>query len=480
MVSNQQENGNEMINMRHTPDNDFCTNLKIFILLIFISPFTVLSFFNQPSGDDYWSANTVNSYGRIGAVWHLYSTISGRYFSNFIMSICNTLPEGKVVFFKFLPIFIIIVLVITFSFFYNSLFLKPLNQKHLAIASLVSVAIHIINMRSLHEGLYWASSVIVYQLAIIIFLVGIAAIIKYIRKPSRVTASLAIFCCIALPGTSELIAPVYLLVIIFLGAIFKSRNQTTFFISCILTTFSGIGIVLMSPGNYLRIRNDALHFSQNAVDAIVLSIKSAGYYTIVGSLNPSNILLLLLLLPFLLKISASVAKLLHPLRPLNKAVLFITVSFLVCASIYFPLFYFEADVPFPRVTMMVFLIGFFLFFVCLSLILDKIPLLKRQYSKIIFLKNYEHLCWLLFFVTLFFSKNFINASNDILKGTAYNYNIEYINRFNEIRNCKTDTCYINSFQHLPISLEEGLPENRNSEAFSYRERYFGKTILFEY
>ncbi len=116
-----------MINKRHTFKDDFYTNLKIFILLIFISPFIVLSFFNQPSGDDYWSANTVNSYGRIGAIRHLYSTISGRYFSNFIMSICN--KESKVVFFKIFPIFIIILLVLTFSFFYNSLFEKAFKSK---------------------------------------------------------------------------------------------------------------------------------------------------------------------------------------------------------------------------------------------------------------------------------------------------------------------------------------------------------------
>lgn len=42
--------------------------LKIFLLIIFLVPFVVISFFNQPSIDDFWSANTIHNFGRLGAV----------------------------------------------------------------------------------------------------------------------------------------------------------------------------------------------------------------------------------------------------------------------------------------------------------------------------------------------------------------------------------------------------------------------------
>jgi hypothetical protein len=71
------------------------------------------------------------------------------------------------------------------------------------------------------------------------------------------------------------------------------------------------------------------------------------------------------------------------------------------------------------------------------------------------------------------------VSKDLLKGTAYRFNKECDNRVMEIRNCKTDTCYIVPFKNWPVSLEEGLPEEPTSEAFLHQNEYFGKTILFK-
>lgn len=451
--------------------------LKLLLILLFLSPFIIISFFNQPSLDDYWSANVIRDNGRLQAVQHLYHTVSGRYFSNFIMSICNSLPNGHTWVFKIAPVITIILLCAVFYFFYTSIFIS-INKWHLLLASLISVAVHIVNMRSLYEGLYWMSAVVVYQLAIILFLTGIAAMISYTREPSFLKGFIVLFCCISLPGTSELIAPVYLILITLIVYLRFSKKRLIFFSSCIILTLAGVLLTLFSPGNHLRTQNDSAHYSQNFLFALQLSFESVVYYLFIGMINPVNVLLLAILLPFLLKISALVNNVVNSLKPLSKIFLFAIASVLFCMIIYFPLYYFEADIPFPRITTMVFLIGFLLSIVFLCLLLNR-PSVKRFVSTLVKRKNYQTICWSLFFVAVFFSKNFKDVSHDLLNGSAYNFNKEYLTRFKELRSCKTDTCYVAPFKYWPSSIMSTPQENKSSLAFLHQEEYFQRTILFK-
>jgi len=370
-------------------------------------------------------------------------------------------------------------LILAFYFFYNSLFGLLVNKKNILIVSIVSTTAHIVNMRNLYEGLYWTSSAFVYQLAIIIFLLGIAAIIKTIRKYSIGSTLFSLFCSIVLPGTSELLVPAYLIGLISLVVIvYRLQMKTKVLIANIIATIIGTVIVLLSPGNYSRVQNDALNYSQSLMFALKRSFESVGYYTFIWIFNPVNILILLLALPFLLKLSSKVDGFLQLLKPFNKGILFIAASILICMSIYIPLFYFEADTPFPRITTMVFIIEFFLFLIFLCNLL-KISVLNQKISKIVELKNYKKICWLLFFIALFCNKNFLAVTKDLLTGTAYRFNKEYTAKYREIRNCKNDTCYITPFRNWPESIQLGK-QDTSSGSVLHMEKYFGKVIIIKH
>ncbi len=186
---------------------------KLFIALavLWLLPFVATSFFNQPAIDDYWNANVVNTHGKWGAVVYFYQTVSARYFSHLIMSFCNTLPEGNVWIFKAWPVITILFLFVAFYFFYRSVFGEKIPVSQIIFLSLLFVVLHIANMRSLFEGLYWMSSTVCYQLAIGLFAINIGAIIKDIKKPQPSTKIIAIVSCFLLPGTVEMMIPVYII-----------------------------------------------------------------------------------------------------------------------------------------------------------------------------------------------------------------------------------------------------------------------------
>ena len=134
--------------------------IKILLLICYLLPFLVISIYNQPAIDDFWNANTVIAHGRLGTAIFYFQTVSGRFFSNFLMSFLNTLPYGTIWIFKLWPVVIIVLLFCSILFLFRSIFSKNISFKQAVIASLLFVLLHLANIRVLFEGLYWMSSTI--------------------------------------------------------------------------------------------------------------------------------------------------------------------------------------------------------------------------------------------------------------------------------------------------------------------------------
>ncbi len=449
--------------------------IKIFLLFLFLFPFIIISFFNQPSIDDFWSSNTIHNFGRLGAVKHFYESVSGRYFSNFLMSIFNTLSNRQVWIFKIFPVVIIFAFTFSTYFFYSGLLQSFLSKSLIIFLALAYTALHIVNMRSLFEGLYWMSSTICYQLSVIIFLIALGSIIRYIQKPSLLYGFIAIVCCLLLPGTTEIISPVFMFILIILFfSLYKKQKSRRFIAACILIVLCGILVVFLSGGNHARILNDATTYNSGFFIAIFYSLRAVGYYFLLWLINPVNISLLLLLLPQMYKINVY-----SEFFSSKTFIVVLIMSLFLCAIIYFPLFYFESAIPFPRITTLVFFIGFHLFILILFLVSKQQLSGKKKLFSIIFENKFYKYLWLIFFVALFTSKNFLAVAKDIISGTAYNYNKEANARFNYLKNCKTDTCYIEYYKYWPSSIENFPKENMNTNPFIHIDKYFGKTILYK-
>lgn len=451
--------------------------IKIFILILFLLPFFIISLFNQPAIDDFWSANIIHDHCRMGAVSYFYQTVSARFFSNFLMSFCNTLPNGKIWIFKVWPIIIIILLAASFNFLYISLFEQMATTKELLLASIFFVVIYIANMRTLFETLYWMSSTICYQVAICLFAVGFGSLIRCLKAPSFLYGFAAVSCSLLLPGSAEIIVPVFiilLLVILFISV--KQKHPLQLTITCITAAVCSLAFVALSKGNNLRVEKDAAVYDQNILYAFFYSARAVGYYGLVWLVTPINIASLMLLLPALQKLSV---KMNFPMSLYYNPVVLIPLFYFICIVIYLPFTYFESAVPFPRVTAVVFFIAAHLAFITMILLLNNNSGFNRFVSYLLSIKNFRLYAWILFFLTAFTSRNFLAVVKDLFSGNAYNYNIEATNRYQILRNAKSDTCYVPLYVHWPYFIQSSKKETDNSNSFIHMDKYFGKTILYE-
>ena len=454
-------------------------NFGFFLLLLFISPFVIISFFNQPCMDDFWSADIINHYGRLGEVKYFAENINGRFFSNTIMGLLNPLPQHKMWLFNIGPVVIIILLFCSFFFFYKSVFYKAEN-KSIGLLSLLFLVLHIINMRSLFEGLYWTFASLSYQVSIMLFLIAAGSLIRYYKTNSVYYLVIAICCSFILPGSVESIAPLYFIFLCIIYSLcikFKKPFKPIMF--CFLAHLAGIAVVLASSGNYSRISYNSIAYKSNILLALFYAVRSAGYYCCIWFINPANVLALLLLIPYIYHLSKRLNKNLPSFIKKINPLTFLIAASCICLTVYFPEHYFESAIPYPRITT-IFLFAFihvvlitdFLFFI-------RIKNNRRIISFISYVKKYQVYIAAFFFISIFCSKNFSNVLHDLLSGIAYNYNKEAKQRFEFLQNCASDTCYVSYYKNWPSSIQSFQREGMNTTPFIHMDKYFGKTILYK-
>lgn len=145
-------------------------------------PILILSFFNQPVGDDIWYTWMVKQHGFWETQRQWFITINGRYSANLFMSL-NTWIHGSTISFKILPAVVIIAWLVVVFFVVKSVFDKSMGSRQCLLLSLLLVLVYYLNMPGLHEGCYWMSGVTGYQLPIILFVFYPVMIKGYEQQP---------------------------------------------------------------------------------------------------------------------------------------------------------------------------------------------------------------------------------------------------------------------------------------------------------
>ena len=451
--------------------------MKLFISLciLWLLPFVFTAFFNHPAIDDYWNANAVIAHGKWGAVQYFYQTVSSRYTSLFIMSFCNTLPNGNVWMFKVFPITIILCLFFSIYFLYHSIFSVTASRLQTVALSLLFVVLHIANMRSLFEGLYWMSSTVCYQLAVCLFAIGMGAIIRDIKKPQLAMKIIAVVCSLLLPGTVEIIAPVYLLTLfVILYFSYQLHYSKSIIFYCLIVTFILLITLFLNKGNEIRIERDGLSYHPHVFEAMFYSVRSVAYYTAVWITTPIN------LFAFGLLHLSKQGKTKRQMLLITKRNIFLLSAcfIMISLAVYLPLHLFESSIPFPRITTLFF---FLLFQFCLVLYYQ-FPLFHfpsigkiKKYLPVSYTKE---IVFVVFFFCAFTTKNFVFVFTDLFNGAAAKYNEESYERYNIIRSCIADTCYVPLHQSYPYFAQLSAKENTDSDYFQHMNAYFKKTILF--
>jgi hypothetical protein len=451
--------------------------LKVFGAFMLLAPFLLISFFNHPSLDDFWNANTIAEHGRFGGFLFSIHHFSGRFTSLFLMSLLNTLPRYSIWIFQLFPVVVCAGLFFSCHYFLKTLFskLKPLQA---VLASLLFLIVHILNMRVLYEGLYWMSASVTYQLCIILYLLLLATVYSYYQKPGRIKFITVVLLSALIVGTYEFVIPFVLISFFSLYYYQKQKNKTwnhTIIYAAGIVIIATALLAFFMSGNKAR-----MNIVSNAafLDVLWVAIKSFVYYSFIWLVQPFNIFLLVLSLVFINSKQYFFNSTFLKKHSYSK--FFIAtfgLYFIVVLCLYIPQLMLGYLRPYPRVTSLVFLV--FLCFLCLNIckFYFEFEVVQRFAENISRLKNLKTGLWIGLFISGFCSANFMHVTKDLMNGTAYHFSIEENQRYIDLNNCKTDTCYIEPHKNWPISLQQTQTERDLNKPTLYLNKYFNKKAV---
>jgi hypothetical protein len=442
------------------------------VLFLLLAPFLVIALFNHPSLDDYWNANTIITNGRLNAVAYSFHHFSGRYFSTFLMCMLNTLPQGEIWIFKLFPILICMAFVSILYYFIKNSFNSLSGQQALMYA-LMFTLLHILNMRVLFEGLYWMSATITYQIAILIYLAILTLISSYFKSKSRLKLAGILTLVVCLSGSLESIEPLFLTTLLLIFLKLRRERKTADYpivIYCLLLNIVCGLFVLFSKGTHSRITIAFADFQPSVSHALIRSFESVSYYYAIWLLSPYNILAVLIIISYRGFPGLSAGQALSRRNSYRPLFLTMFISVFVSILVYFPLLYLESDVPTPRITTVIFMIFCFTVAGILITAADRLNKITKALQQ----RASKTLLWVAFIASIIFSGNFLKVSKDLFSGKAFRFNREQNRRYDQIRNCQEDTCYVDPIKNWPASIEQVASEKDLSKPFLYWDTYFNK------
>jgi len=432
----------------------------ILLLVAAIFPFFLISLFNHPSADDFCYSSKAIELGFLGAQSSWYNGWSGRYFSTAVLSM-NPLVFNWLDGYKYLPIFILLCLFLSFLLLIRAATGATLYVKKLIFGALLFLLMYLSEMPSLVQGVYWMAGTITYQLCNILTILFLAALLSLKKMKSRKNKILYFFpaaiSAAAIAGSNEVSMTLLILILLlFILYDLKEKAEIDIFILLVLMT-AGVAcyFVISAPGNSVRLT----HFpeSHNLWNSATNSMTGAVKLVLKWAGAPP-------IIPVTILVAPAAAKLVRQnAATINVHPLISTASFIaLIAGSLFPAYWSMGEPPPDRalnVTYLIFLTGWFLnFYIILQYAAGK---------KISFFKKWPG--YLVFPVVLFYfaGSSFLNPSNlvpilsDLTRGTAYKYDMELRNRYKAIEKEKGPVYEANTLNNRPESLFVGDIESDN-------------------
>ena len=162
----------------------YCTSLEWALLSVSLLPFFLISFFNQPAGDDFGDARSCLVNGFFDYQKLLYNSWSGRYTSNLAYAIGYQIRDLQswLWFLKLMPIIWMLSL-IGAAFFALSQLLPNLRRSVVLRLALWGVLLLLCGMPFLASAVYWYNGAAVYTLGTILTLLLIGAGARAMAAP---------------------------------------------------------------------------------------------------------------------------------------------------------------------------------------------------------------------------------------------------------------------------------------------------------
>ncbi len=407
-------------------------NFILFVGILTILPLIIISFFNNPTADDFCYNCKSRDLGFWNAQFSWYNDWTGRYISSAILSI-KSLVSGSFLFYKLIPILLLISIFISIYYLCSLLF-SNLKKKDFCLITFFVMIMYLFQMPKISEGLYWLAGSITYQVSNIFTILLFCLLIKFIQTNKLLYLILSILFSIITVGTNEVSM---LLINIILGAvlIFKSiQKQKINYPILILLIFTFVFsiVVIKSPGN--SIRADYYPNKEQLFYSIYKSILAVKSY--IGIWIPFIILFTILFFDYFNKKNNAKALIFFDVNPIIILIVVLAIPFIG----FFTGYWGVGRIP-PLRTINTIYFYFLIGLVYLTFVLY-FKLKKENRDFITYSKWVKYLLITIIIIQFGQKNNIRTAYSDLLKGKAYNYDLELKSRYKIIKNNSNDTLYV--------------------------------------
>ncbi|MDO3693775.1 DUF6056 family protein [Wenyingzhuangia sp. chi5] len=411
--------------------------------VFFVFPFIIISFFNNPSSDDYCFASQVKELGFWAAQKATYNGWSGRYISTAILSL-NIVNENNLIWYKLFPILLLMFLLIGIYFLVKNFFKIRSFVVNVEISILIFL-LYLTQMPIISEGLYWWSGAITYQVANILTLFLLRSLVVLIRNKSVCNVflgSLVGFIVAACNETSMILLNVLFVSVLIVRTYLNKKIDYQILVVFLAILISS-AIVFVAPGN--SVRGSFFPNQHRFLFSSVLASLDGFRYV----LRWSGLTFLISIILYL-KISKSVG--LEFLR--EKLSFSSSISLMIVVAVLFSGFFigfWTMGKPIPARSVnsvyLFYMVGFI--YIVFKYLVD------IKFNLIFSLKHTSLLLMMIVFSIMFDKKNMINVIDDLGRGTAYNYNIEVKERVLKTKHSeKNETLILRPITRRPITLLE--------------------------
>jgi hypothetical protein len=400
----------------------------LFFLLLAILPYCYLSFFANPSADDFSLSGQAQQNDFFHLMYHNYFFWNGRYISNIFIYL-NPIRFGSFIIYKSVP-FLMIGLLVLVNF---SLVKQILNEaRNNLIFSLVLTLLYLHNMPIISEGIYWFTGSVIYLLGIIILLFYLSVLIKTVRGEAKWNV---FFLCLLLflaCGFNEVLT---LLIVFLLGVVayifYKNNLPKKRLIGFqFLFSIAFASIMIFSPGNSFR--QEVYENTHNFFHSFLYSFLQTGRFSFTWATSIPLISTSLLYFS-INKEMREKSELFQNSFYLNRW-MSVSLLFLIIFVCVFPPYWATGVLGqhrTPNVAYFFFLITWFI----------NLTVWYNYYQKkLVFslTKNIKRTLFGFLMVGLLLTSNGYGALSDIFSGSAKNYNEQMNSRYTKLKKSKPE------------------------------------------
>lgn len=253
---------------------------QLFLLIIAIIPFILLSYFNHPTDDDFHNAFSFRENGFVdGCVW-LYHNWTGRYTSILLYGVFFDVQsfDKLLINTKVAPVLFIALLILSAWFLFSS-FNKKNSWAVNVINAFYFTILYLCSIPLVSSAIYWYTGAEVYTSGVILFISLLACLFRftglYKQKARLIWASAIIVNLILLIGCCEQFLLFTILLFCFM-LLTSEREHRAYFIVFFLLSVTAGAMSLAAPGNIVRAQTEM----PNGIPLGALSLVSTGVKTI--------------------------------------------------------------------------------------------------------------------------------------------------------------------------------------------------------